>query len=128
VLSVDDAETVRELAELADAYEAALMANDVGRLDAMFWNAPQAVRYGVGENLYGFDEIAAFRKGRVGGSPQRRRLRTHITALGRDVGVVNVEFQREGGSRIGRQSQTWVRTDEGWRIAAAHVSLMADVC
>lgn len=126
MLTLDDPEVIAELTELADLYEDALMANDVERLDALFWRSPHAVRYGVGENLYGFDEIAAFRKGRAGGSPQRRRLRTVVTALGRDVGVVNVEFQREGGARVGRQSQTWVRTPEGWRIAAAHVSLMAD--
>lgn len=126
MLSVNAPEVVAELAALADVYEAALMANDVERLDAMFWDSPCAVRLGVGENLYGFAEIAAFRKGRVGGAPPRRRLRTHITALGPDVGVINVEFQREGSARIGRQSQTWIRTDDGWRIVSAHVSLMAE--
>ncbi|MFT9092700.1 MAG: AtzH-like domain-containing protein, partial [Gluconacetobacter sp.] len=76
--------------------------------------------------LYGFAEIAAFRQGRVGGSPQRRVLRRVVTTFGTDLATVNLEFQREGAARIGRQSQTWVRTDEGWKITCAHVSLMAD--
>lgn len=126
MLSVNTPSVVAELTALADAYEAALMANDVERLDGLFWNSPCAVRLGVGENLYGFEEIAAFRKGRVGGAPQRQRVKTHVTAIGPDVGVINVEFRREGSPRIGRQSQTWIRTDEGWRIAAAHVSFMAE--
>jgi len=107
-----------------DAYEAALMGNDVEALDRAFWVSPHTVRLGVTENLYGFDEIAAFRLGRAGGSPRRRRLRTEITTFGDDFAIANVEFQRVGSEKIGRQSQTWIRTPEGWKVASAHVSLM----
>ncbi len=108
------------------AYEAALMTNDVEGLDLWFWKSGSTLRYGVGENLYGFEAIAAFRQVRPGGSPQRLLTKTVITTYGEDFGAANTEFQREGSQRIGRQSQTWVRFPEGWRIVAAHVSLMAD--
>ena len=100
------------------------MANDIATLDAMFWQSEQVIRFGVGENLYGQSEIAEFRRNRAGGSPQRVVRRVEITTFGSDFAVANVEFQREGGDRIGRQSQSWVRLPEGWRIVAAHVSLM----
>ncbi|GBQ31159.1 oxalurate catabolism protein HpxZ [Gluconacetobacter azotocaptans] len=127
MLTIDDPAIVAEVTAMSDRYEAALMANDLDELDALFRDAPETIRYGVGEVLYGFAEIAAFRKGRTGGSPQRRVLRRVVTALGHDVATVNLEFQREGGTRIGRQSQTWIRTDAGWKISCAHVSLMADI-
>jgi hypothetical protein len=123
-VTIDDPDVLAELRALSDRYEAALMANDLGTLDAMFWQSQQVVRLGVGENLYGIDEIAAFRAQRPGGSPPRTVRRTTITSFGRDFGTVNVEFQREGGGPIGRQSQSWVRLPEGWRIVSAHVSLM----
>lgn len=113
-----------QVAEAVDAYETALMANDVEALDGAFWNSPHTVRLGVAENLYGFAEIAAFRVGRAGGSPPRTRLRTEITTFGDDFAIANVEFQRDGGGNIGRQSQTWIRTADGWKVASAHVSLL----
>jgi hypothetical protein len=115
---------IAELEALAARYEAALMRNDVAVLDTMFWQSPDVVRLGVGENLYGIDAIAAFRAARTGGSPQRQILSTRISAFGPDFGVVNVEFQRAGGGPAGRQSQSWVRLPEGWRIVSAHVSLL----
>lgn len=121
---VDDPEILAEVAACVDAYEAALMANDVEALDGFFRDAPQTVRFGVAENLYGFEAIAAFRIGRSGGSPRRSRLRTEITTFGRDTAIANVEFLREGKERPGRQSQTWIRTPEGWKIVSAHVSLL----
>ncbi|GBQ25730.1 oxalurate catabolism protein HpxZ [Gluconacetobacter sacchari] len=127
MISIDDPAIVAEVTALSDRYEAALMANDVETLDALFRDAPETIRYGVGEVLYGFAEIAAFRQGRAGGSPQRRVLRRVITTFGTDMATVNLEFLRQGGTRIGRQSQTWVRTDDGWKITCAHVSLMADM-
>ncbi len=108
------------------AYEQALMANDMKTLDALFWASPEVVRYGVGEMLYGQDEIQAFRKSRSGGSPQRVLTRTVITTFGRDYATANTEFLREGSARIGRQSHAWARLPEGWRIVAAHVSLMGE--
>jgi hypothetical protein len=122
-MTIDDPEVLAEVRAAVDAYETALMTNDVEALDGAFWAAPQTVRYGVAENLYGFDEIAAFRVGRAGGSPPRERLRTEIVALGRDVAVANVEFVRTDTGRNGRQSQTWLRTAQGWKVVAAHVSL-----
>lgn len=113
-----------QVAEAVDAYETALMANDVEALDGAFWNSPHTVRLGVAENLYGFAQIAAFRVGRAGGSPPRTRLRTEITTFGDDFAIANVEFQRDGSDKTGRQSQTWIRTAEGWKVASAHVSIL----
>jgi hypothetical protein len=121
---VNDPDVLAEVTALVDAYETALMSNDVEALDGAFWNAPHTVRLGVAENLWSFDEIAAFRLGRAGGSPPRTRLRTQITTFGTDFAVANVEFRRDDSGKIGRQSQTWIRTEDGWKVAAAHVSLM----
>jgi ketosteroid isomerase-like protein len=123
---INDPETLAEVQAAVDAYEAALMTNDVEALDAVFWNATQTVRYGVAENLYGFEAIAAFRIGRAGGSPERIRLKTEVTTFGRDFAVANVEFLRTGAMQPGRQSQTWIRLDQGWKVATAHVSLLAE--
>ena len=106
-------------------YEDALVNNKVEVLDELFWNSEHTLRYGVTENLHGYDAIRAFRAGR---SPQglARALRaTVITTYGRDFATANTEFARVGAGRTGRQSQTWLRTPEGWRVVAAHVSLLA---
>lgn len=105
-------------------YEAALISNDVVVLDELFWNSPHTLRYGVGENLYGYEAIAAFRSGRSAAGLAREVGRTVITTFGRDFATANIEFLRVGESRTGRQSQSWVRTLEGWRVVAAHVSLL----
>ncbi len=123
---INDPATLAAVTALVDAYETALMTNDVAALDGAFWASPHTVRLGVAENLWSFDEIAAFRLGRAGGSPQRTRLRTEITTFGADFATANVLFRRDDTGRIGRQSQTWVRTEDGWKIAAAHVSLMQE--
>jgi hypothetical protein len=115
-----------ELTEACDVYETALMENDLDRLDASFLDSPLTLRYGVGENLYGIGEIRDFRKGRPGGSPQRAVLRREIVTFGEDMGVCNLEFRRHGSERIGRQSQTWMKTEQGWRVVSAHVSLMQE--
>ncbi|AZS20532.1 MULTISPECIES: oxalurate catabolism protein HpxZ [unclassified Caulobacter] len=121
---VNDLAVLAEVTALVDAYEVALMSNDVAALDGAFWASPHTVRLGVAENLWGFDEIAAFRVGRAGGSPPRTRLRTEVTTFGADFAIANVEFRREDTGKIGRQSQTWVRTADGWKVVCAHVSLM----
>lgn len=123
---INDPETLAAVRAAVDAYEAALMDNDVEALDQVFWNDPRTVRYGVAENLYGFEAIAAFRLERAGGSPERLRLRTEITTFGRDFAIANVEFQRLGANRTGRQTQTWIRLDQDWKVASAHVSLLAE--
>lgn len=105
-------------------YEKALVSNDVAVLDELFWKSPLTLRYGTTENLYGYDEIAAFRAARPSRGLAREVRRTVITTYGRDLATTNIEFQRIGSDRLGRQSQTWMRTAEGWRVVSAHVSLM----
>ena len=123
-MMVNDPAVVREVEDAFAQYETALMTNDVAMLDTLFWNSPFTIRYGPGESLYGFDAIAAFRLARAGGSPQRVLFNTVITTFGRDFATANTEFKREDSPRPGRQSQTWVRTEAGWRIVSAHVSII----
>lgn len=123
---INDPAVLAEVTALVDAYETALMTNDVAALDGAFWNSAHTVRLGVAENLWSFDEIAAFRVGRAGGSPPRTRLRTEITTFGSDFAIANVLFQRDDTGRLGRQSQTWIRTEDGWKVASTHVSLMQE--
>jgi len=123
---INDPDVVRELEELYPLYETALVGNDVETLIAMFWASPYTVRFGATENLHGIDEIAAFRKGRPTANLARTIDRLEIISFGQDYGEITVEFSRltPGGLVRGRQSQTWVRLAEGWRIVAAHVSLL----
>ena len=116
------------LAEMEAAfarYEDALVNNKVDVLDELFWNSPHTLRYGIGENLYGFEAIQAFRASRPSQGLQRTCMNTVITTYGEDFATANTEFQRAGVARSGRQSQTWMRTPEGWRVVAAHVSLIS---
>jgi len=123
---VDDPATLAEVRERFDAYEKALMTNDVASLDDFFWPSELALRFGDRGSSYGFAAIAAFRAARPGGSPQRVLQNTQITAFGTDYAVAATEFVRENEPRIGRQSQVWVKfPDLGWRIVSAHVSLVA---
>jgi hypothetical protein len=124
---INDAKTISELQELYPQYEKALVSNDVDTLTKMFWAAPQVMRFGVSENLYGIEELEAFRRGRSAVGLAREVKRLDIVAFSEDVGSVTLEFERNGADgRIirGRQSQMWVRMPEGWRIVAAHVSLL----
>ena len=123
---INDPETLAEATAAFEAYEAALMANDLEALDALFWPDARTVRYGPGQNLYGIEQIRAFRLGRVGGSPQRTLANTVITTFGRDFATANTEFQRLGADRPARQSQTWARVDAGWRVVAAHISFLGE--
>jgi len=106
-------------------YEDALVNNKVNVLDELFWNSQHTLRYGIGENLYGFEAIQAFRASRPSQGLQRTCMNTVITTYGEDFATANTEFQRDGVARSGRQSQTWMRTPEGWRVVAAHVSLIS---
>ena len=114
-----------EVQEAFDRYEQALVSNDVEVLDALFWNSPHTLRYGVTENLYGYEAIQAFRAARPAQGLARNCMHTVLTTYGEDFATANTEFQRAGVARSGRQSQTWIRTPEGWRVVAAHVSLLA---
>ena len=118
-------EIVREVTAQFARYEDALVNNKTDVLDELFWNSPQTLRYGATENLYGFNAIQAFRAGRPAQALMRVVLKTVITTYGNDFATANIEFQRAGSTRPGRQSQTWLRTLDGWRVAAAHVSLLA---
>jgi len=105
-------------------YEKALISNDVAVLDELFWDDGRTVRYGATENLYGMAEIRDFRHSRPSKGLDRLLRRTTITTYGEDMAVASTEFTRENSERVGRQMQTWVKFPCGWRIVAAHVSLM----
>jgi hypothetical protein len=117
-------DVLAEVTAAFNRYEQALVGNDVAVLDELFWDAPATIRYGATENLYGYDEIRAFRAGRSPANLARTIRRAVITTFGRDFATANMEFTRAGSAKIGRQSQTWVRTGAGWRVVAAHVSLI----
>lgn len=125
-IAINDPETLAELQALYPKYETALVTNDVDTLTRMFWASPQAMRFGVTENLYGIDEIEAFRKGRSPANLARIVRRLDIVTFGKDFGSVTLEFERtvNGRTTRGRQSQVWVRLPEGWRIVSAHVSTL----
>jgi hypothetical protein len=124
-MEIDIPEIVAEVTAEFEAYERALVENDVAALNRFFWKDDRALRYGFGEHLYGHAAIAAFRAARpAADTPPRQVLRQEIHTFGRDFAVTNIQSLRPGQTRTGRQSQTWVRTAEGWRIVAAHVSLM----
>jgi hypothetical protein len=125
---INDPKTVAELEVLYPLYETALVNNDVDTLMKMFWAAPKVMRFGVTENLYGVDELEAFRRNRPSAGLARTVKRLDIVAFGEDVGSITLEFERsnaDGRVIRGRQSQMWVRMPEGWRIVAAHVSLLS---
>jgi ketosteroid isomerase-like protein len=118
-------DVVAEVEAAFARYEAALMANDAEALQALFWQSPHTIRYGIGEVLHGWDEIGAFRAARSPAGLARRLERTVITAYGRDFATASTLFYRESvPGKTGRQMQTWVRMPEGWRVVAAHVSMM----
>jgi Protein of unknown function (DUF3225) len=119
-------EVVAEVTAMVAHYETALVTNDVAVLDELFWMSRHTVRYGACENLYGHDAIKAFRAGRSPANLQRLVRHAAVTTFGRDFATANIEFQRMGEARVGRQSQTWVRMPQGWRVVAAHISLMEE--
>ena len=119
-------EVLAELRELYPRYEQALVSNDVETLVAMFWESPEVMRFGVTENLYGHEELEAFRKSRPSANLARSVSRLEIVSFGRDFASITLEFERDTpkGKVSGRQSQVWVRFPQGWRIVSAHVSLL----
>lgn len=121
-MKIDDSVLLKDVTEAFYEYERALMADDVPAMDALFHDAPTTNRYGVGEVLYGIDEIREFRKGR-GGSPQRKLGRVAITVYGDSFATADAEFFRENSDRRGRQTQAWVKFADGWKVVSAHVSL-----
>jgi hypothetical protein len=124
-MEIDLAEVVAEVRQAFDRYEKALVSNDFAVLDETFRDDPRTIRYGATEILYGFDEIAAFRAARSPAGLARTLSRTVISSYGRDFAVASTLFERASApGKIGRQMQTWVRFPEGWRVVAAHVSLV----
>jgi hypothetical protein len=124
-MQVDLPEVVAEVSEQFARYEKALVTNDVAVLDELFRNDQRTLRYGTGENLYGYEEIMAFRAARSSVGLMRRIAKTVITAYGRDCAVASTLFYRDTApGKVGRQMQTWVRFPEGWKIVAAHVSVI----
>ena len=124
-MEIDLPEVVAEVKEQFARYEKALVTNDVAVLDELFRADPRTLRYGVGENLYGYDAIMAFRAARSPAGLMRRTEKTVITTYGRDAAVASTLFYRDSApGRVGRQMQTWIRFAEGWRIVAAHVSVI----
>lgn len=122
-MKVNDPKVLQEVCNAFARYERALVSNDVDVLEELFWSSEHTVRYGPTESLYGQAEILAFRKARASAGLDRTLRRTVITTFGTDMATANTEFTRAGNDAIGRQSQTWVRMTEGWRVVAAHVSL-----
>lgn len=118
-------EVLDEVSLAFERYEHALVHNEVEVLDELFFNSPHTLRYGATENLYGYAAIKEFRASRPSQRLQRERMNIVITTYGRDFATANTEFRRVGSEKTGRQSQTWVRTPDGWRVVAAHVSLLA---
>ena len=121
MMEINLPEPLAEVRAAFDRYERALVTNDVPVLAELFWNSPTTIRYGAGENLYGYDEIEAFRQARSPVGLDRVLTRVEITTYGRDFATANCEYVRAG--RAGRQSQTWMRTSGGWRVVSAHVSV-----
>jgi hypothetical protein len=126
-MQVDLPDVVAEVSEQFARYEKALVTNDIAVLGELFRNDPLTLRYGIGENLYGYDAIKGFRAARSPAGLMRRTAKTVITAYGRDCAVASTLFYRDTApGKVGRQMQTWVRFPEGWRIVAAHVSVIEE--
>ena len=124
-MEVDIPEVKKEVETAFEFYETALITNDVATLEALFRDERRTLRYGIAENLYGMDEIRAFRRARSPKGLLRKLDRTVITTYGRDFATANTLFYRDSApGKVGRQSQTWVRFEDGWHIVAAHVSII----
>lgn len=126
-MEIDLPDVVAEVRAAFERYETALVGNDVAGLDALFWDDPRTLRYGGGENLYGIEAIRAFRAARSPVGLERTLDGTVITTYGRDMAVASTLFRRTNApGRVGRQMQTWMRTPDGWKVVAAHVSVIDD--
>jgi len=124
-MDINRPDVVAEVTAAFQRYELALVANDIPVLQEVFWKSPLTIRYSLFDNAYGHDQIDASRHARPPGDFTRTLERTVITTYGRDVATANTEFRRTESGRVGRQSQTWARMPEGWRVVSAHVSWLA---
>ena len=127
-LEINNAEVVAELTAAFRRYDPALLANDVETLNELFWDSPHVVRFGITENLYGHNSISSYRRQDtlIGSVPSRTITKETVTTYGRSFATTNVEYVQPKSGRRGRQSQTWMRTAEGWCIVSAHVSFLAE--
>jgi hypothetical protein len=121
-MQINDPQVLAEVSSAFQRYQDAIISNDIAVLNELFWNNALTLRYGAGENLYGHAAIAGYRSARNPAGLAREETKRVVTSYGRDFATTNIEFTRS--SRLGRQSQAWVRMPEGWRIVAAHVSFM----
>jgi Protein of unknown function (DUF3225) len=115
---------IDEVTTQFEVYERALVSNDIAVLDEFFWRSDDVVRFGIGENLYGSEAIAAYRRSVPPGRISRSLVKTVVTTFGAHTATVSAEFAEASGA-VSRQTQTWIRLAEGWRIVTAHVSVMA---
>jgi ketosteroid isomerase-like protein len=122
---IDLPDVLAEVTEVFERYESALVANDVDVLIELFWDDPRTVRYGIDEQHVGHAAIAAYRRTQAVATPPRRLRNTIITTFGTDVATADTEFVPDGSDVVGRQTQTWIRTADGWRVASAHVSWLS---
>lgn len=124
-MMINDPATLAEVTAIFRRYETALVENDVAALDELFWQDERTIRYGMGENLYGVSEILGFRKGRSPAGLARDLDRTVITTFGTDFATASTLFRRDSAQgKVGRQMQSWARMEDGWRVVAAHVSVI----
>ena len=123
---INSPKILAEVSAVHERYEQALSENNIDVLDELFWENSMTLRYGIGENLYGHEQISIFRRKRETSDLDREILKLIITTFGRDFATTNLEFKRLKSNQIGRQSQTWLRTEKGWRIVSAHVSLIKE--
>ena len=121
-MTVNDPDVVQQVKAAFDRYEKALNDNDIATLNELFWSSPHTIRYGIAEELYGHAAIAGFRAGREPLDLRRELTRVVITTFGRDFATASCQYRRLATGKAGRQMQTWMRTPEGWRVVAAHVS------
>ncbi|MEH2030937.1 MAG: oxalurate catabolism protein HpxZ [Nostoc sp.] len=124
--TINDPTVLAEVTDLSLKYEEALSNNNLEVLDSLFWDAPEVIRFGITENLYGSDEIRNFRQNRPNPKIEREISNLKVVTFGKDAATVTLEFRRNinGVERFGRQSQTWYRFPEGWTVVSAHVSLL----
>jgi ketosteroid isomerase-like protein len=120
-------DVLAEVTEVFQRYESALVANDLEVLIELFWDDPRTVRYGIDEQHVGHADIAAYRRTQAVATPPRQLRNTVITTFGTDVATADTEFLPDGADAVGRQTQTWIRTEHGWRVASAHVSWLSGV-
>ena len=121
-MMINDPQVVTEVKAAFERYEKALNDNDIATLNELFWSSPLTIRYGIAEELYGHAAIAGFRSGRDPLDLRRELTRVAITTFGKDFATASCQYRRLATGKAGRQMQTWMRTPEGWRVVAAHVS------